>query len=62
MARPPRSKVGAADFLLLTLSGGALDVLELEAQARVVGLLNESQSITHSKVSRSQKNLSAYDP
>ncbi len=45
----PISARTIADFLRVTLAGGALDVAELEASARSAGLLQENQEIRHAK-------------
>jgi hypothetical protein len=54
-AAPTVSSSAAASFLTNALATGALAVSELEAKARVVGLLGERQQIQHAKAFKKAK-------
>jgi hypothetical protein len=49
MTTRPRIAAAASEFLEQALANGALDVAELEAMARAVGLLGKRQQIQHAK-------------
>ena len=51
----PRTSAPVAEFLQHALANGALDVPELEAMARKVGLLGTRQQITHAKAFKKAK-------
>jgi hypothetical protein len=52
---PIHSSAAITDFLNRALAGGALAVGELEAKARVEGLLGERQQIQHAKAFKKAK-------
>ena len=59
---PRRSTTAVTDFLRDSLSNGALAVPDLEAKARVAGLLGQRQQIGMRRRSKEQRRLLAYDP
>ena len=52
---PRRSTTAVTDFLRASLSNGALAVPDLEAKARVAGLLGQRQQIRHAKAFKKAK-------